>query len=213
MNLQNAILGIMIKAVIFDIGNVLLRTTNLEPRRSWEQRLGLPDWGLEQLFFNSEVGQAAQVGKASTDDAWAHVLHTLGINERELPDLKRDFWAGDTWDHDLLALIHALKPRYKTGILSNAMPDARTNLKEFINEDLFDVIVFSGEEGIKKPLAEIYTRVLQRLEVMPAEAVFIDDLPANIKAAGALGIHTIHYTPEQNAGDVKAALLQLGIVL
>lgn len=196
----------MIKAVIFDIGNVLLRTTDLEPRRRWEQRFGLPDWSLEKMFFGSETGMAAQVGKSSTDDAWAHVLRTLNIDESELPALKHDFWIGDTWDHDLLALIHSLKPRYQTAILSNAMPDARANLREFINEDAFDVIVFSGEEGIKKPDAEIFRRVLHRLDVLPAEAVFIDDLPANIAAARALGMHAIHYTPAMGAAALKDAL-------
>jgi putative hydrolase of the HAD superfamily len=197
----------MIKAVIFDIGNVLLRTTDLEPRRRWERRLGLPDWALERLFFNSDIGMAAQVGKATADDAWAHVLHELKIDASELPALRRDFWAGDSWDQDLLTLIKSLKPRYKTAILSNAMPDARTNLRETINEALFDVIVFSGEEGIKKPDAEIYRRVLARLDVRPAEAVFVDDLPANIEAARALGMHAVHFTAGMNADDVKQVLL------
>jgi epoxide hydrolase-like predicted phosphatase len=197
----------MIKAVIFDIGNVLLRTTDLEPRRRWERRLGVPDWTLERLFFNSATGMAAQVGKAATDDAWAHVIRELNIDASELPALKRDFWAGDTWDHELLAFIRTLKPRYKTAILSNAMPDARMNLRETINDALFDVIVFSGEEGIKKPDAEIYRRVLARLDVQPEEAVFVDDLPANIDAARALGMHTIHFTAGMNADDVKRVLL------
>jgi epoxide hydrolase-like predicted phosphatase len=203
----------MIKAVIFDIGGVIWRTSDLEPRRKWERRFGLPDWSLERMFFNSDIGQAAQVGKASTDDAWAHVLRSLGLDERELPDLKSDFWAGDTWDHDLLALIQSIKLRFKVGILSNAMPDARDNLRDYINEMAFDAIVFSGEEGIKKPNAEIYKRVLQRLDVLPEEAVFIDDLPANIEAARALGMSAIHYTPDMNAGNLRAALAQLHIRL
>lgn len=197
----------MIKAVIFDIGNVILRTTDLEPRRAWERRFGLPDWSLEKMFFGSEVGIAAQIGQAQTDDAWKHVLNTLSIDESELPALKRDFWVGDTWDHDLLALIKSLKSRYKTAILSNAMPDARANLREFINEDLFDVIVFSGEEGIKKPDAEIFRRVLNRLDVKAEEAAFVDDLPANIEVARALGLSAIHFVPGMNAAELKRMLL------
>lgn len=201
----------MIKAIIFDIGGVIWRTTDLEPRRAWERRFGLPDWSLEKMFFNSEVGQTAQIGQASTDDAWAYVMSMLNIDESELPALKRDFWAGDTWDHDLLAFIHTLKPRYKTAIISNAMPDARTNLREHINEDAFDVIVFSGEEGIKKPNAEIFHRALNRLNVLPAESVFVDDILANVDAAHALGMNTVHYTPEMNAGDLKVKLESMGV--
>jgi epoxide hydrolase-like predicted phosphatase len=201
----------MIKAIIFDIGGVIWRTTDLEPRRAWERRFGLPDWSLEKMFFNSEVGQTAQIGNASTDDAWAYVQRTLNLDESELPALKRDFWAGDTWDHELLALIHALKTHYKTAIISNAMPDARVNLRKHINESAFEVIVFSGEEGIKKPSAEIFLRALNRLNVLPAEAVFVDDVVANIEAARALGINAIHYTPEKNAGDLKIQLEAMGV--
>ncbi len=196
----------MIKAIIFDIGNVILRTTDLEPRRKWERRFGLPEWSLEKMFFNSAVGMAAQVGKASSDDVWAHVLQTLGIDSSELPALKHDFWVGDTWDHDLLALIRALRPRYKTAILSNAMPDARVNLREHINDGAFDVIVFSGEEGIKKPDAEIFRRVLARLGVLPEEAIFVDDLPANVEAARALGMNAIHFAPGMSAKNLEATL-------
>ncbi len=196
----------MIKAIIFDIGNVLLRTTDLEPRRKWERRFGLPEWSLEKMFFNSALGVAAQVGKASSDDVWAHVLRTLDIGDSELPALKHDFWVGDTWDHDLLALIRAFRSRYKTAILSNAMPDARKNLREHINEGAFDVIVFSGEEGIKKPDAEIFQRALARLSVLPEEAIFVDDLPANVEAARALGMNAIHFAAGMNAKDVEAAL-------
>jgi FMN phosphatase YigB (HAD superfamily) len=55
-------------------------------------------------------------------------------------------------------------------------------------------------------------RALQRLDVLPKEAVFIDDLPANIEAASAMGIHTIHYTPDKNAGDLIFVLDHLELL-
>ena len=113
----------------------------------------------------------------------------------------------------LLTLIQSLKSRYLTGIISNAMPDARANLSEHINERNFDVIVFSGEEGLKKPDAEIFRRALQRLHVAAQEAVFVDDVKANVQAAFALGMHAIHFTPDQDAGSLSAALAALQINL
>jgi putative hydrolase of the HAD superfamily len=114
-----------IKALFFDIGGVLIRTEDLAPRRKWEKRFGLRDWQLQDLFFNSDVGQAAQVGKASTEDAWAHVAGTLGVSAEDLPQLQADFFGGDMLDHSLIALIQSLRPRYKTSVISNAMSDAR----------------------------------------------------------------------------------------
>jgi putative hydrolase of the HAD superfamily len=199
---------IMIDALIFDIGGVLLRTNDLEPRRKWERRYGLRDWQLQDLFFNSAVGQAAQVGKATTEDAWAYVAKTLALNASELTELKRDFYVGDVLDRDLIALIQSFRPRYKTAILSNALPDARHDLRDRINSDTFDVLVFSGEEGVRKPDPEIYRRVLRRLRVQAEQAVFVDDVPVNVAAARTLGMNAFQYVTGMN---VKEALQKLGV--
>src|SRR5262249_28247576 len=57
--------------------------------------------------------------------------------------------------------------------------------------DHFDVIVESAVEGIRKPDRRIYELVCDRLAVRPDEAVFLDDLGANLKPARALGMATI----------------------
>jgi epoxide hydrolase-like predicted phosphatase len=198
-----------IKALFFDIGGVLIRTEDLAPRRKWEKRFGLHDWQLQDLFFNTEVGQAAQVGQASAEDAWAHVASTLGVSAEDLPHVQADFYRGDVLDRSLIALIQSLRPRYKTGVISNAMPDARANLQYSINGDTFDLLVFSGEEGVCKPNPEIYRRALARLGVQPEQAVFVDDILTNVEAARALGMHTIHFTP---GVGVRAELCKLGVV-
>ena len=198
----------MLKALIFDIGGVLIRTETLEPRRKWERRFGLHDWQLQDLFFNSGVGQAAQIGKASTADVWAFVAKTLSLNTSDLAKMQRDFYAGDVLDHSLIVLIQTLRPRYKTGILSNALLDAREDLKDRINTHTFDVMVFSGEEGVRKPDAEIYRRVLSRLGVQPNEAVFVDDMLVNVQAAHDVGMQGIHYAAGM---DVAGALREVGV--
>ncbi len=198
----------MFTTLLFDIGGVLIRTETLEPRRKWERKFGLRDWELQDLFFNSDIGNAAQIGQASTADAWAYVANTLSLNDEQLAKLKHDFWAGDVLDRDLIALIQSLRPRYKTGIISNAMPDAREDLKDRINDDTFDVMVFSGEEGIRKPNAEIYQLALKRIGAQPHEAVFVDDVLANVEAAREVGMQGIQYVAEL---DVVEALGGLGV--
>ncbi len=195
-----------ITAIFFDLGGVLVRTTDLEPRRKWERRFGMRDWALQDLFFNSPVGQAAQVGRATTDDAWAHVAATLGLAADELRRLQADFWRGDTFDESLLALIRSLHRRYKTGLISNALPDARQMFADKLNRDLFDLLVFSGEEGVKKPDLEIFRRAMARLGVRPEESIFVDDVAENVAAAQALGMRGIRFTSSE---DLRCALAQL----
>ena len=57
----------MIKAVIFDIGGVIIRTEDHTSRRQWEKKLSLAEWESETIVFNSEMGTKAQSG-AVTDD-------------------------------------------------------------------------------------------------------------------------------------------------
>lgn len=57
----------------------------------------------------------------------------------------------------------------------------------------FDGRVVSGDEKTRKPFHEFYNRLLNRYDVDPTKALFIDDSLRNIKAAEELGIHSIHF--------------------
>ena len=184
-----------LQAVIFDIGGVLIRTEDLEPRRQWERRFSLAEWGLADLVFNCPASRRASVGQATPEDVWAEVMRHLSLTPSELESLKADFWKGDVWDERLIGFIRSLRPRLKTGIISNAWSDVRENVKAHVNGDSFDVILFSAEEGIEKPDPEIYRRALARLDVAPADAVFVDDMPVNVEAARALGMMGVHFQP------------------
>ena len=196
------------KAIIFDIGGVLVRTEDLEPRRRWERRFGLPDWGLAQIVFEGPAAVSASLGRGDLDAVWAVVQQRLNLDARELVQLREDFWAGDRYDHALLAYIRSLRPRYRTGIISNAWPGVRAFHQPYINGDTFDTILYSSEEGIAKPDPAIYRRCLERLRVAPDEAVFVDDVLENVEAARALGMAGLHF---QKGTDVQAEFEKLGI--
>ncbi len=183
-----------IQALIFDWGGVLMRTEDQTERRKWEARLGLQDWELAGLVFGNPVARQASTGQAGTGAVWEQVGATLGLAPDELSRLRRDFWAGDRLDTELVGYIANLRPRCQTAILSNAWSDARTFFTghpEILAA--FDQIVISGEEGMMKPDPEIYRRTLARLGVSPQQAVFVDDMPENVTAAAALGIHGLQF--------------------
>ncbi len=74
--------------------------------------------------------------------------------------------------------------------------------------DLLDGIVLSGEEKVIKPAPEIYRILLDRYHIAPNEAVFLDDNPANIEGAKALGIHGIEFHSATQARQEIAALAE-----
>ncbi len=87
----------MIKAVIFDVGGVLLRTTDHSHRRQWEKRLDLGDRESEEIVFNSVMGQKAQKGEISDEELWSWVGRHLNLGN-ELDAFRSGFWAGDVLD-------------------------------------------------------------------------------------------------------------------
>lgn len=72
---------------------------------------------------------------------------------------------------------------------------------DFLN--WFDGVVVSGTERLRKPFPEFYRILLDRYNVKPEEALFIDDNLRNVEAARKLGIESIHFT---NPQDLKAEL-------
>ena len=64
---------------------------------------------------------------------------------------------------------------------------------DFLSE--FDDRVISGHVGFVKPDAGIYEILFKRAGRRPSELLFIDDLPANVRASEALGMPAIHFGP------------------
>jgi epoxide hydrolase-like predicted phosphatase len=71
--------------------------------------------------------------------------------------------------------------------------------KPWVNERLFDVIVFSSEVGVCKPDPHIFQCALEQLGVDASATVFIDDRENNVNGAKALGIHAIQYKNRNQA--------------
>ena len=191
-----------IKAIIFDVGGVLVRTVDQSGRQKWESQLGLPSGGAEAIVLNSEMGHRAQRGEITTEALWTWVMAHLELGEG-LHQFRQDFWGGDVVDQSLVTLVRKLRRRYQLAIISNAMDSLTEILAEYTLLDEFDLIVGSAYEGVMKPDPIIFERTLQRLGVTPPQSIFIDDSPVNIAGAQALGINAILFTPRTNlAGEL-----------
>ena len=72
--------------------------------------------------------------------------------------------------------------------------------------DAFDGVVVSGEVKTLKPRPEIFQILFERHDLTPAECLFIDDVPANVAGAEAVGMHGHHFTsPQRLRADLEAA--------
>jgi epoxide hydrolase-like predicted phosphatase len=197
-----------LSAVIWDLGGVIVRTLDRSGRAHWETQLGLQSRELEELVFEGEMGRKASLGQASADDVWNWVIERLDLSPDARTRLKRDFWKGDRIDRDLIQFIRDLRPTYKTGLLSNAWPNLRDLMENSWHiASAFDEIVISAEVGLVKPDARIYEYTLERMNVSPEEAVFVDDFPKNIAEAQAVGMQAVHFqNPTQAMQELRTIL-------
>lgn len=181
-----------IKAVIFDYGGVLARTEDPGPRSAWERDLGLAPGALTAAVHDKQLWVAAQNGSIHSDAHWQGVGERLRLSKSQLRGLRASFYAGDVLNHELLAYIDRLRQQdIALGLLSNFSTDLRGMLEAQGLLRRFDHVAISAEIGVMKPDAAAYEAILALLALPASACVFIDDLPANVAAAQALGMHGI----------------------
>jgi HAD superfamily hydrolase (TIGR01509 family) len=200
-----------IDAVIFDIGNVLLRW---DPRNLY-RRMGYAD--AETISILAETGLVEINHRVL--DAGAPFATTLESLAGQFPQHAEFIRAFDTrWTEMLdgaiaatVEIFEALKQaRVPVHGISNYNREkfdiARTHFP-FLNA--FDELVLSGDVGLVKPDAEIFELLIHRRNLDVGRTVFIDDSADNVATAHQLGFATIHFN--EASTDLRTELLLLGL--
>jgi putative hydrolase of the HAD superfamily len=180
-----------IKAVIFDLGNVLV---DLDPRISAAKLAGYVNKSVEDIygiFSNSQLIQPFEEGKISTEEFFVRAKEALGF-EIEFERFKM-IWNGIFFlkpdNLQVYGLIKRLHSSHPTALLSNTNRLHFEYLKsEFPVFDHFHHILLSYEMGLVKPDPRIYRKALDILKADPAEVFYVDDRPELIEAANKMGI-------------------------
>ncbi len=195
------------RAVIWDMGGVLVRNMVPGPRQHLAKKYNLTERQLEDMVFANPVSAKASTGEANVDELWNFVAQTLHIDPKEMPAFEAAFWSSDRMDEDLVDFIRSLHDRYKTGLLSNAFSDTRVSLNARFPRllPIFDVSIFSAEVGLVKPDPRFYEMILDRLGVKADESVFVDDFIENVEGARAVGMKAVHF---KNAQQARQAVLE-----
>ena len=184
----------VIRAVVFDIGGVLEITPDLGVDRRWAARLGLLAGEIGERM--ADVWTSGEVGRITLDDAHRALRDRLGLDEQQLTAFMADVWREyvGSANTELIEYARGLRPRYRTGILSNSFVGAREREQAAYGfEALVDEIVYSHEAGMAKPDPRIYALACERLGARPGETVFLDDVEQNVAGAREAGIHAVHY--------------------
>lgn len=182
-----------IKAVIFDLGGVIVRTEYQVPRQHLAESFGMDYEDIDKIVFGSPSAARAFVGEITAKEHWLNVMKMLKQPASEYERIRDEFFAGDVIDHTLVDFIRSLRGTYQTCLISNAFDDLRDYIVREKFDDAFDHMFISAEVKAAKPEAKIYHIALKQLGVSPNEAVFVDDFIENIEACEQLGIHGVHF--------------------
>lgn len=115
-----------------------------------------------------------------------------------------------TVDEQMVCFLRSLRRfGYRTALLTNNVAEWGPRWRAQLPVDeLFDLVVDSSEEGVRKPDPLIYQRLLGRLPASPRECLFLDDLEENCAAASDLGMLAVRFTTADEAIDQVVALLR-----
>src|ERR1700761_1640395 len=200
--------GMTIRAVVFDIGGVLEITPSLAVTERWETRLGLGAGEINERM--ADVWQGGSVGVIGEADVHQALAERFGLDEGQVEEFMSWIWREylGTANTDLIEYARRLRPRYRTGILSNSFVGAREREQAAYGfEDLVDEIIYSHECGLSKPDPAVYALACERLRVAPEQMVFLDDVEPNVAGARQAGIHAVLYEDNAQAiRDIEALL-------
>ncbi|MEJ0104689.1 MAG: HAD family phosphatase [Bacteroidota bacterium] len=196
-----------IDTIIFDLGGVLL---------DWN-----PKYVYDENYFDSPEKHAYFFNNICTNDwneeqdAGRSIVDATQLLVKQFPEWEqpiRDYYG--RWTemlkgpiHETVEIFRQLKDsgKYKIYALTNWQGDLfHIALVRYNFMHWFDGRVVSGDEKTRKPFPEFYQRLLDRYNVTPQNALFIDDNLRNIKAAEELGITSIHFhSPSQLNEELK----------
>jgi HAD superfamily hydrolase (TIGR01509 family) len=201
----------MIRAVISDLGRVVLWFDNAIFLRKLAERAGKPFAEVKAAVHGGlELIRRFDGGAVTPREFHERIMEIVGA---DIPyglfyEMYNDIFSLNAPAVDVLARVKAAG--YKTLLLSNTDPERFAFVRRRFPEVLFfDRYVLSYELKLLKPDPAIYLAAARLADTPPQECVFIDDMEENVKGAVDAGLAGIHYMPTT---DLAAELVKLGLI-
>ncbi|MFB3890892.1 MAG: HAD family hydrolase [Phycisphaerae bacterium] len=183
----------MIRAAIFDLGNVVIRIDLTAVPRRLAEMTGLPAEKVAAALVDGGRRDLMEIGRLSMQEYYRHVVALL-----DRPVSYDDFYSA--WNSIYIGVSDGIE-ELLIGLRKTIRVVALTNTgsghadwwrREYAGVvSRFEKVFMSYEMGVCKPQPECFQRVLDYLSMAPAEVVFIDDHEPNVQAAVAMGIKGI----------------------
>ena len=208
------------QAVLWDFGGVVT-TSPFDNFNRYEAGRGLPlnfIRGVNAINHQDNAWAKFESSRCTVeefDELFAHETAAAGheIRGRDVISL-----LGGEVRPRIVKVLQRCKQNYRVACLTNnANAGQGTGMSSTDQQaddvkavmSLFDVIIESSKEGIRKPDPRIYALACERIGVAPQAVVYLDDLGINLKPARDLGMTTIKVVSEQQAIDDLSRILTI----
>ena len=202
------------RALVIDFGGVLTSPLD-DAMQAFADDHGIEKEDLMGAALSAYKGETDvlvtdfETGRMSEDEFAVQFAHRLseysGVTIGHAGIIERLFETLEL-EEDMFELVRRARAGgRKTALLSNSW-GMKLYPRDRLDE-LFDVIVISGEVGLRKPDPEIFALTVEKLDLEPGECVFVDDHPGHLSAAREAGMTTVlHREPAQSIQEVEALL-------
>ena len=183
-----------VKAILFDMGNVLIFFDARRSSKAFAEAVGVPEDKIWQTFFISELERIYTRGEISSEEFFQKVSKHFPsqIDFATFAHLWNDIF---TENQEMTDLIKRLKKNYPLYLISNTNDLHFEHVrKKFGILRHFTKYFPSHLVGHRKPDEAMFKHVLEEIRLRPDETIFIDDVLEFVQAAKRIGIHGIQFT-------------------
>lgn len=215
---------ITIKAVLWDFGGVIT-TSPFEAFNRFEEQQGLPiDFirGINATNPDTNAWASFESSKVSLDQFDQLFLAESTAAGHPLPGVEVvKLLSGDVRPY-MVKVLKRCKQDFKISCLTNNVRSgegagmsrsAENAAKVGEAMSLFDHVLQSSKEGMRKPQPAFYLLACERMNVEPSQVVYLDDLGINLKPARKLGMTTIKVLSENQAISELSEVLEISLGL
>jgi glucose-1-phosphatase len=203
----------LIKAIIFDLGNVLIP---LDFNRALQKITDMSGKNKEEIFATfsqHQINIQYESGMVTTEEfldcCRQMYLNEFGVqvDDEQIKEIFLDIFSEPTINPEL---FRKLKEKYPLYLLSNTNMLHFEHLKEkYTFLDWFDEVFLSYNLVCLKPSKEIYDKVIKAIGLPPKSLLFIDDLKENVEAAREAGMQAVIFKNEEK---LVALMKEMGVL-
>lgn len=199
-----------VRALLFDLGGVVINLDFNRAFRLWASRAGCDPSLLARRFSIDDPYERHERGEIPGSSYFASLRDSLGVDlsEDDLIDGWNDVYLGPV--PGMSKVLSVARRHFPLFAFTNSNPTHKSVWEHLYADELrpFKSIFVSSDLGVRKPDSEAFHLVARRMGVEPAEVLFFDDGLENVEGARTAGMQSVLV---DSASDVSSALLRIGL--